>query len=57
MLIFSGGALARKIQFIEADQADLPCPVPFAKIFWFSEGANQFIPTAVPSQTSNYAGK
>jgi hypothetical protein len=27
--------LARNGRFVEPDQADLPCPVLLAKIFWF----------------------
>jgi hypothetical protein len=36
-------APARKIRFVEADQGDLPCPVPRAKIVLFSRNANQAI--------------
>ena len=32
-------------EFVEADQSDLPCPVPFAKIFPFPPDPNQqYIP-------------
>jgi hypothetical protein len=34
---------ARKTKIVVADQADLPCPVMRAKIFGFSEVANQSI--------------
>ena len=33
---------ARKIEFVEPDQADLPCPVPYSKIFLFSSDPNHF---------------
>jgi hypothetical protein len=32
---------ARKIRFVVPDQADLPCPVRFEKIFLFFRNANQ----------------
>jgi hypothetical protein len=31
--ILAAGGLARKIEIIEPDQTDLPCPVPSGKIF------------------------
>jgi hypothetical protein len=34
--------LARKIEFLEPVQADLPCPVPLQKIFPFRFFANHF---------------
>jgi hypothetical protein len=33
---------ARKAEFVEADQCDLPSPVPFVKIFRFTPDPNQF---------------
>jgi hypothetical protein len=39
---------ARKIRFVEADQADLPCPVLLEKIFLFFRNANQLYD--LPSQ-------
>src|SRR5258708_1509516 len=33
---------ARKIEFVEPDQADLPSPVPFPKIFRFAVDPNHF---------------
>ena len=35
-------ALARTAEFVEPDQADLPCPVLFAKIFRFRRCPNHF---------------
>src|SRR5215212_2932708 len=34
-------------EFVEADQSDLGCPVPFAKIFSFASDPNQFSSPAV----------
>src|ERR1700688_844067 len=31
-----------KTRFVEPDQSDLPCPVPFAKIFRFAPDPNHF---------------
>jgi len=33
--------LSGNFEFVEPDQHDLPCPVPFAKIFLFSADPNQ----------------
>src|SRR5438874_13664893 len=40
---------ARKAEFIEADQSDLPCPVPFAKTFPFVSDPNQNYKRAILS--------
>ena len=37
--------------FVEADQRDLVCPLPFAKIFPFLSKANHFISRAVSSHS------
>jgi hypothetical protein len=34
-------SVARRIEFIGADQADLPCPLPLQKTFLFFRSANQ----------------
>jgi hypothetical protein len=47
----SVGSLARTAEFVEPDQSDLPCPVPFAKIFRFVPDPNHFISPAVPPHT------
>ena len=46
----SARRVARKIRFVEADQRDLPCPVPSAKIFRFFRNANQSMWFAIPSR-------
>jgi hypothetical protein len=43
--------LARNGEFVEPDQADLGCPVPFAKIFLFSRNPNHFYIFAIPSHS------
>src|SRR3954447_16975333 len=40
---------ARRAEFVEADQADLGCPVPFAKTFRFRSDPNQKYIRAIPS--------
>src|ERR1700737_601038 len=39
---WSSPRVARNGRFIEPDQRDLPCPVPFAKIFRFALYPNHF---------------
>jgi len=41
-------AFARKIEFLEAFQSDLPCPVPFEKILRFARRANHLYKSARP---------
>jgi hypothetical protein len=40
---------ARKDAFVEPDQSDLPCPVPFRKIFRFLRRANHLYKLARPA--------
>src|SRR4051812_422451 len=46
-----GRRFAPKRRFIEADQGDLGCPVPFAKIFLFPSDANHLLSSAIPART------
>jgi hypothetical protein len=43
--------LARRREFVEPDQCDLPSPVSFPKIFHFAADPNHFISPAVPPHT------
>ena len=52
MIVGARGGYCRagKIRFVEADQGDLPCPVPLLKIFLFFRSANQFMWFSIPSR-------
>jgi hypothetical protein len=52
--------LARKTEFVQADQSDLPCPVALAKIFRFAPDPNQIYianrPTEAPAMEPKRRG-